>query len=458
MRCQAVREELELFVLGDVSDSRVREIEAHLRACPECSAAEQDYRLLLARLRGDGAAAPRPEFAVALGASVGRAIGAERRRRRLRRVAVVAAAAALLAAVAGGLALRGRAPADPKTAGVFSAPERWRYGQVQAVPASAADGVVVHDHSMYVLRADARGPRVVAVDAATGAARWEAAGESVGYLAADAERVYCLASPGRGALALVALDAATGRARWHYEQPWPHPLREPSRPVPLAGGRVCWSANGSLHVLDAGTGEPLWTRSVAAGRLLSCAVASGDDLYVVSATTLHCLAGATGGERWQQRLDDSAGRGRPLLALDGGRAYIARPRPGSGSDVFCLDLAARSLLWRRAAPAARFLLAADGVVCLRGGPVAGLDAATGKVLWTRRAEGCGPLTWFGGQIHFVDSTEQGRLVAVEPRTGRAAWELPGFRSCDAFARVGDLGYVKTRDGVVHALAMARARF
>lgn len=447
MNCRAVQEELELFVLGDVCDARAREVAAHLGACAACRAAEQEYRLVLGRLRAAPPSAPRPEFAAALGASVGRAIAGQRRR--FRRVAAVAAAVAALAAGVGVLMLRGRTPA---------APEQWRYGQVQAVPASAADGVVVHDHSMYVLRADGRGLRIVAVDAATGAARWEAAGESVGYLAADTDHVYCLASPGRGALALVALDAATGREQWRYEQPWPHPLREPSRPVPLTGGRVCWSADGVLHVLDAATGKPRWTHVVAEGRPLSPAVASGADLFVVSPAALHCLAGATGDELWQQGLGEAVGGGRPLLAIDGGRAYIARPRPGSGADVFCLDLATRALVWRRAAPAARFLLAADGVVCLRGGSVTAIDAATGGMLWSRRAEGCGPLTWFDGRLHLVDSAEPGRVVALEPRTGRAAWELSGFRSCDAFARVGDLGYVKTRDGVVHALALARARF
>ena len=453
MRCQAVRDELETFVLGDVSASRAEELESHLGSCPSCREAEAEYRQLLSRLRAERApgAAPRAEFAAALGGAIERAMAAERRGRRWRRLAAGAAAAARLAALAAVLIGRGRAPAA-------RAPEQWRYGQVQAAPASAADGVVVHGPTMYLLRAGAGGPRVAAVDAASGRTRWEAAGECVGYLAADERRVYCLASAGRGALALAALDAATGRELWRHELPWPHPLREPSRPVPLADGRVCWSANGALHVLDAQTGERLWSRPVAEGRLLSCAVPSGDALYAVGPCAIHCFDGESGAERWQHRFDDSPGRGRPLLAIDGGRAYVARPRSGGRADVFCLDLTTRSLLWRRAAPEARFLLAAGGAVCLRGGPLTALDAATGAVLWTRRAEGCGPLSFFDGRIHYVDSGDSGRLAALDPLTGQAAWELSGYRSCDAFARVGGLGLIKTRDGVVHALALARARF
>jgi outer membrane protein assembly factor BamB len=380
------------------------------------------------------------------------AVRAQRRRRWLRRAALAAASVAAAAAVVL-LAGRPRQGEVGAASQVVSASERWHYVSARAIPTSPADGVVVRGHSLYLLRGDRGGSRVAAVSVAAGATRWESACESVGYLAADPRRVYCLV-PGRaGVLTLAALDAADGAELWRYEQPKAHRLRGPSRPVPLAGERVCWSAGGALHVLDAASGRLLWTRPVGDGRPLSAAVASEGRLYVVSGSAVHCFLARSGEALWRHRFDAGRGWGRPLLALDGQRAYVARLRRGSEADLFCIDLASRSPLWRRRVPGARCLLAAAGVVCLRGGPIVALDPATGELLWRHPAPGCGPLTLIDGLVHFVDSSASGRLVALEPRTGRAVWELPGVHSCDAFARVGDTGYIKTRDGIVRALAL-----
>lgn len=452
MTCHDVTGELELFVLGGLPEARRRQVETHLGVCPGCRAAERELRLLVGTVRlTSGPEAPRPGFAAALRAEVCGAIGAESWRRGLRRAALAAAsvaAAVMVVLVAG--RLRQREAAAPQ---VVSASERWHYVSARDIPVSAADGVVVRGQTLYLLRGDEGGSRVVAVSVATGATRWDSACESIGYLAADPRRVYCLVAGRAGLVTLAALDASDGAELWRYEQPKAHRLRGPSRPVPLGGECVCWSAGGALHMLRAETGALLWTRAVGDGSPLSAAVASDGRLYIVSGQALHCVLEQTGEELWKQRLDEGQGRGRPLLALDGHRVYVARVRHGSGADLFCMDLPTRSLLWRRRVPGARCLLAAAGIVCLRGGPIVALDPATGRRLWIHPASGCGPPTLVDGLLHFVASSASGRLVALEPRTGRQVWELPGVHSCDAFAKVGDTGYIKTRDGVVRALAL-----
>jgi len=458
MRCEDVRAALEWFVLGDLPEADRSEIEAHLWACPDCRAAERRCRELVEGLRaGSGSMAPRPEFGATLRETLGAAIASERRRARVRRVAAALAALAAAVIVAVGV-WAGRRAGSASAAPRVDATERWRYAHAQAVPASGADGVVVHGETMYLLREDDGRSRVAAVDVTTGAPRWESPAESLGYLAADDSRVYCLASPRRDTVELVALDADGGEPVWRYAQERASRLLAPSRPLPVAQGRVCWSAGRTVHVLGGATGEPVWRRPLLRGKgALSRAVASGDRLYVTSGTVLHCIAAATGEELWAVRFAETAGAGRPLLALDARRAYVFRTRRPTGRDLLCIDLAARARLWRRDAPETRCLLAAGGVVYLRGGPVAALDGESGRRLWTHPASGCGPLTYIDGLLHVVDSRQRGRLVALDPRTGRPAWELPGIQSCDAFAKVGRVGYIKTRDGVVLALALGGHR-
>jgi outer membrane protein assembly factor BamB len=104
-------------------------------------------------------------------------------------------------------------------------------------------------------------------------------------------------------------------------------------------------------------------------------------------------------------------------------------------------------------PATRHLLAAGQGVYLRGEGVLALDTGSGAELWSSAASGCGPLTLVDGLIHFADSGEPGRLVALDPHSGRTAWEVVGIRSCDAFTKIGSTGYIKTQDGIVHAIAL-----
>jgi hypothetical protein len=36
-------------------------------------------------------------------------------------------------------------------------------------------------------------------------------------------------------------------------------------------------------------------------------------------------------------------------------------------------------------------------------------------------------------------------------TGSKVWELAGMRSCNAFIKVDSTGFLKTHDGVIHAI-------
>jgi len=413
---------------------------------------------MIARLRSSAEPTrPRPAFEAATRAAVRTEVRSVRRRIWIRRVGVAlgAVAATLLLAVAVGHLARNKSdkPAHG-SAPQRAAAEQWQFQGALAVPASAAGGVVVRGARMYLVRRSEAGHHVAAVSVATGELIWESGLESRGYLAADEHRVYCLTATSRRTIELVALDAASGQPVWRYGAQASRGLHGPCRPVPLPRGRVCWTARDTVHVLDAKSGRAIWTRSFLGEGLLSPARAWGGDLYVASSRALHGLSGQSGEDTCRQPLDVAgAVPSRPLLAVGGSRAYVACPTPTPTSRLVCVDLANRRVLWSRSIPRPLHLLATEDVLYVRGPEVSALDAASGTPRWTCLASGCSPMTADDGLLHLVDATDTGRLVALDRHTGHQAWEILGIRSCDAFVRAGDLGLIKTVDGIVHAFAL-----
>ncbi len=331
--------------------------------------------------------------------------------------------------------------------------ELWRHGGAQAFTASPADTVVIRGSSMYFLRRDATGDHVAAIEASTGELLWQSDPPSRGYIAADGSRVYCLSPEAHRRTDLVALDARDGSVLWRYSGDGSELGLAHCRAVPVAGGRVCWTTRATVHMVDTQTGLIVWKRAIADEGPLSAA-ADGGGLCVASSTSIHRLDVETGRDIWSEPLGGAARLlTRPLLALAEGRAFLVQPGGNANSRLICLDLASRRRLWEKSTGDTQHLLATGGGVYLRGDRIRAYDSRTGGLLWSQAASGCGPLTSEAGLIHFVDASDDGRLLALDSETGTKAWEIAGIRSCDAFRRVGGTGYIKTQDGVIHAIAL-----
>ncbi len=452
MNCNDVQECLELLALGETNGPLRARIEKHIERCEPCRDALEDLRLLVGGLRASGAQATiRPGFDRALRSSVASEISAQRRRRQARRAcaAIAALAASVLVCAMLWRAWAGR--------GAAAARDLWRYDGVVSAMASPADRVVLHAGAMFVLRRVGRECYVAAIDMASGRPRWRSEVPCLGYLAADASRVFALASGGQGKLDLVALDAANGREAWRFSAQVRHRLEAPARPAPINGKRVCWAVGNRVCLLESSTGAVVWQWQNR-GRSRVAVVGDGQKLYAVSGGRVQCLDAATGKATWAVALPaHMAGVKRPQAAIAGGRLYFVQTGRTRASRLVCMDLATRQVLWHRHARGALDLAVADDGVYLRGQEIAAFDCNTGAPLWSRAASGCGPLTLAGGMIHFVDSSKAGALVALDRRTGKEEWSLAGLRSCDALNTSGSMGYVKTQDGVVHAIRLAARR-
>jgi hypothetical protein len=469
MNCAEVSQRIELFVLGEVPKPEQAAIQAHLAVCPACRAAEGRYRVLVAQIkRASPPGLLRLDFVRAVRSAAAAEIRMVSHRPLIRRTIAVAASAAaclLFAAVvwhtwvlepvadrpsseqAPGMRYEERTSA----LGEPSILQVWQHRGALSMPGSMADDVVVHGQNMYLLQNYGRQAHVAALDIKTGKQNWLSDIQACGPLLADDSRVYCLAPSGAGKFDLVALDAADGRTLWKYPQQCPEPLRSPCHPTLLPTGRICWTTNTAVHMLDCHNGEPLWTHSIPDGGLLSASLSVNGDVYVANASGLYCLNTATGQESWKLAYGNViSGPGRPLLAGTNADVYASLSLGLGASRLLCVDLAARTISWSKDTTPVTHLYAIDDMLYLRDQNVQALDRTTGQLLWTYPATGCNPVTYAERLAYFVDARDQGRLVALDRYTGRRVWELAGMKSCNAFVKIDSTGYVKTHDGVVHA--------
>jgi len=458
MDCARIRDHLALDATGDLSEAESARVRAHLARCPRCRAAADEVRRTVEAVR---AAAEPTTVRTGAVARLRQVAGAEIRaaRRRMWALRGVRLAAGLAATVVLGMAIgylvrggaEGQGTLDPLL-------ERWRYEGGATERTSPAEGVVVRDHLVYFVRRVETVGTVVAVDTATGEPVWESHVPAVGYLAADDARIYCVANaPGRG-LELVALDAADGGTAWRFcglAGGRGLALR-PTRPVAMPSGRVGWTVGSTVHLIEADTGAAVWSRTMPGEGPLSEAAATDDGILVASCRALYGLKASTGEAAWRAALPKRlAATVAPLLAVAGSRVYVAGAEAGQGGRLLCLADHGQRVLWSREVPMPRHLVATAAGVVLRGTDVRALDQASGEAIWTCRADGCGPITCDHGLVQFVDSGRDGRLVAIDERTGETAWAIGGLQSCGVFQTAGDTGFVKTWDGVVHAVVLGR---
>ncbi|MBI2503308.1 MAG: PQQ-binding-like beta-propeller repeat protein [Candidatus Latescibacteria bacterium] len=235
------------------------------------------------------------------------------------------------------------------------------------------------------------------------------------------------------------------------------PLR---RPLVLAGGQVLVAdAWGRVEVLAASAGAPLWSAQRQGWGEAGAAVEAGRCFLGSADGWLYALSAADGVEAWRLYTGASlpsrpwasqgqlytAARSGQLLQVDLvsgtrlGQADTQSPvvaGPVGAEDrlvVGCADGYVRAFrrqslasIWqqRLGAPLqAEPVWVQDRLVCLAGnGWIYGLDLSRGEVKWrfALEAKGSGPLA-IGPAGEVLVATDQGEILALEPRSGRLLW-------------------------------------
>lgn len=460
MNCIEAKEQIEFYVLGELSESQGRRLGSHLAECSDCRKAEAEYRLIIGEIRQSAQANLRPTgLERDILASVEREVGTIGRRSIADPMKAIAASIAACLLI--GLAAwqiwfpHINDPAKSSSAAQPNMDLRSISTGARSSPASMADDIVVRGENIYLLLENGSKSNVAAFDYETGTQKWTSETESHGFITADDRQLYCLAPGEQGRLDLVAIDTADGKTLWRHTERGPDLLQSPCTPTMLPGNRICWVANTTIYVLGTSDGEVLWTYSMPDKGRLSEAVVVGESLYVADTGEICCFDIESGRQTWRLEYSSNVSRwANPLLAVADGQICVAFRLRSGKSKLLCMELANRKVLWTRSIPHTSRLCIAGNTLYLRSQDVQAVDRTSGDLLWSFPSRGCSPVTYANGRIYFLDSNDQGHLVALDGQTGRELWTLTEMRSCDAFVRIGDMGYLKTYDGVIHVIAFS----
>ena len=145
-----------------------------------------------------------------------------------------------------------------------------------------------------------------------------------------------------------------------------------------------------------------------------------------------CLDAANGKILWKSRIQDSSGTqaGSSTPCIVKGKLYVV----GSGSPAYCLNADSGSPIWDAkllrsgGEPIASSIAVVGKVAVLLADVLTGLDAETGKLLWTQnqiKGHESSPVPWNSkGRDHVIcNSTRE--THCVDATDGRIVWSVPG---------------------------------
>ncbi|HUP01990.1 MAG TPA: PQQ-binding-like beta-propeller repeat protein [Gemmatimonadota bacterium] len=255
-----------------------------------------------------------------------------------------------------------------------------------------------------------RGARLVALDRRTREIAWTAeAGDLVSPPVLSGERIYTVSSIGQ-----VRSYDPTGTERWSTELE----TRVVSAPVLMDGALVVAASDGTLHALDAGSGEvrksvdadagPIWGHPIVRrGAEPTAIYASLDGQLLEVDADLTVL---------QRRSFPSRFYAGPVRG-DGDRLFLI----GHGGTLWAYDWEAAEVVWQKDLPGTfRTAPTADsGLLAL--GDLAGtfyvVDGQAGDLLWHTDLDGAitSQALAHGGVLYVI--TERGSLYAFRPTGG-----------------------------------------
>jgi outer membrane protein assembly factor BamB len=337
----------------------------------------------------------------------------------------------------------------------------WRYVTEGSHSGKPAQCPVTCGSTVFITKHVGTTERVVALDAATGRERWVSGEATLGYLAADGERVYAMRRH-LGSIAVMALGVDDGAVKWTSNLTtrgssfW-HPI--------LVRESLCVGAGDALAVLDAKTGEKMWRWNAAESGELSpvrpVACGCANRLYVVTTDeSLHAIGLRTGKKVWAKSLKQADGKQAQEihLAYSEGRVYTLQTygEIDKGPATLSCHLGRDgSSPWRADAASAMYVIAAGGMVYTKGMDLTAYRADGGTQVWKRTLGSCAPITCAGRQVYAMNQPEGKplELLALSAGSGRDVWKSPIDKSCIGLILTGRTGLLAGLDGTLRALRL-----
>ncbi len=147
---------------------------------------------------------------------------------------------------------------------------------------------------------------------------------------------------------------------------------------------------------------------------------------------IYCLDATTGKTVWNTEIpgQDARYACSATICVTAGRCYILL----SDAYLYCFDASSGKVVWKtrtQAQPArctASSVVVEDGVAVLLAGVLTGIEARTGKLMWTQpeiRGTFASPALWRSeGRMYLVCAGAE-ETFCVRPRTGEIVWRVRG---------------------------------
>ena len=258
-----------------------------------------------------------------------------------------------------------------------------------------------------------------------------------------------MAAMSEGDRRIHALDEASGDVLWVAETPYP--FDDELAPAVENGKVYAPSGSGELQVLDASTGELLWSLDVGLGAYSPPGVSEGV-VYLTAVNTAYALDESTGELIWSFGTGRYPARDFPAVVADD--VYYFSP----DDHIYALEAGTGEVLWSyrvdgmiNTAP-----VAAEGMVYVgsESGRFYALDAADGELVWIREptmGELRSPAVVDG--VLYAESSD-GLLRALRSATGEEIWQLRKgyFDGIPSYTVSGGVVFVGSLDGGVYAFS------
>lgn len=270
---------------------------------------------------------------------------------------------------------------------------------------------VVADGRVFIGSGDGR---LYAFDAVTGATLWTGAQQDL-FFVDSAATGHGLVFANSLYQTLLAYDAASG------EIVWTSALTDVrASPTLLNGKLYVGSFDGTLAVLDAETGLPIWSAQGHCCVFDQAPVAAGGRVFQMRTDhTLTAYDATSGRELWK----------KPAFSVGTFAAANGMLFFNSYPDLVALDQATGAQIWTApvlpngsGAPAV-----ADGLVFTEGAELTALDAMTGAVVWSAPAASAWGPTVANGVVYA--SSLNGEWDAFDARTGTLLWSVTTGSGC-----------------------------
>jgi hypothetical protein len=287
-------------------------------------------------------------------------------------------------------------------------------------------GMVWHADAIYRLHTVDGVAAVEAVDAATGARRWQTAALVVpgGGLVVDDAGVVVAAD----AVTLVSLNLATGAEQWRVA------LDEPIAAITAGDGHVgVTSLTGRVSVLDATTGAVVWTNATGAAPAIAGPALGGGQAVIVAADgTVVAWDLATAAPVWTIAGVDP---GATQVQVGAAGVLVATADSAGGIVVATwYDPAAGAVISQTTVPGALVPVGIAGGPVMVSQEVVGADASgvasgSGVVVGSAGIVECGTVAGGAGMVVGSSGASGGAVIAGTVEAGAVA--VGGGGSADA---------------------------